>query len=99
MKTIKMLRILLVLAIIPLLALSFLPVSAQSANPLVLILKASGEVAPAMRDYIARGIKAAEDQNAELLVIELNTPGGYIASMTDIVLNIHASRVPGVIYI
>ena len=99
MKTITVFRLFLVLALIPLLALSFLPARAQSSQPLVLVLKATGEVAPAMRDYIARGIKAAEDQKAALVVVELNTPGGYIASMTDIVSNIRASHVPVVVYV
>lgn len=72
---------------------------AQNAGPLVLVLQASGEVAPAMRDYIARGMQAAEQQNAEMLVIELNTPGGFLESMTEIVTNIRASRVPVVVYV
>jgi membrane-bound serine protease (ClpP class) len=75
------------------------PASAQSASPRILVLQANGEVAPAMRDYIARGIRTAEEQQAELLVIELNTPGGFIVTMTEIVSNIRASHVPVVVYI
>ena len=75
------------------------PAFAQSASPRVLVLQANGEVAPAMRDYIARGIRTAEEQQAELLVIELNTPGGFIVTMTEIVTNIRASHVPVVVYI
>ncbi len=72
---------------------------AQSDAPLILVLKADGVVAPAMQEYIARGIKAAEQRKAELLVIELNTPGGAISNMTAIVENIRASRVPVVVYV
>ena len=75
------------------------PVNAQTQTPNVLVLKANSEVAPAMRDYIARGIKSAQDKNAELLVIELNTPGGFIASMTEIVTSIRGSHVPVVVFI
>ena len=99
MKTITVRKILLIMVLFPLLAFSFLPARAQTSQPLVVVLKASGEVAPAMRDYIARGIKTAESQKAELVVIELNTPGGFIASMTDIVTNIRSSSVPVVVYV
>ncbi len=87
------------LMIILILMFSIWPVKAQSSQPHVLVLKANGEVAPAMRDYIARGLKTAADQQAELVVIELNTPGGFITNMTEIVANIRASRVPVVVYV
>lgn len=99
MKMMTAARFLLILILFTALAFSFQPVSAQNTQPLVLVLKANGEVAPAMRDYIARGIKTAEEQKAELVVIELNTPGGFIDSMTEIVSNIRASRVPVVVYV
>jgi membrane-bound serine protease (ClpP class) len=99
MKMLPVARLFLALILIPVLAFSFQNVNAQTSRPLVLVLKANGEVAPAMRDYIARGLKAAVDQKAELVVIELNTPGGFIVSMTDIVTNIRASSVPVVVYV
>ncbi len=75
------------------------PALAQSDEPLVLVLEAKGVVAPAMKEYILRGIKAAEQRDAELLVIQLNTPGGLISEMEVIVQAIRASRVPVVVYV
>jgi hypothetical protein len=49
---------------------------------------------PATRDYIVRGIERAETEQAELVVLRLNTPGGLDASMRDIIRKILASRVP-----
>lgn len=72
---------------------------AESDSPLVLVLTADGTVAPAMREYIARGIRTAEQRGAELLVIELDTPGGMITTMQEIVSEIRASTVPVVVYV
>ena len=99
MKTMTIKRLSLTLTFFCALLLLVQPAAARADSPTVLVLQASGEVAPAMRDYIARGIKTAEDKNAELLVIELNTPGGFIVTMTEIVSNIRASRVPVVVYV
>lgn len=79
---------------------SFLePALAQSDRPLVLVMEAKGVVAPAMKEYIQRGIKTAEQRDAELLVIKLNTPGGLISEMEIIVQAIRASEVPVVVYV
>jgi membrane-bound serine protease (ClpP class) len=80
-------------------ALFFQSVQAQSDAPLVLVMEAKGVVAPAMKEYVLRGIKSAEQRNAELLVIKLNTPGGLITEMEVIVQAIRASQVPVVIYV
>jgi membrane-bound serine protease (ClpP class) len=97
MKTLS--RLFLILAFFCALGLFLHPTAVRADSPTVLVLKASGEVAPAMRDYIVRGIKTAEDKHAELLVIELNTPGGLIVTMTEIISDIRASRVPVVVYV
>lgn len=85
--------------LLTILFLTFSSVSAQDSAPHVLVLKADEDVAPAMRDYIARGIRTAEQQQAELLIIKLNTPGGFIVAMTDIVTAIRASQVPVIVYV
>lgn len=77
----------------------FRPALAQTGTPLVLVLEAKGVVAPAMKEYILRGIQTAEQRGAELLVIKLNTPGGLISEMEEIVQAIRGSRVPVVVYV
>lgn len=49
---------------------------------------------PATMDYIRRGIERAEAEGAELLIIELDTPGGLMSSTRDMIKAILASRVP-----
>ncbi len=75
------------------------PALAQTDAPLVLVLEAKGVVAPTMKEYILRGIQTAEQRGAELLVIKLNTPGGLISEMEEIVQAIRESRVPVVVYV
>ena len=74
-------------------------VHAQTNQPLVLVMNASGPIEPAMQDYIQRGINTAEQRAAEVLIIQLDTPGGDIESLTHIIEAIRASTVPVVVYV
>ncbi len=79
---------------------SFTPqASAQEDAPQVLVLTAEGPLNPAMAEYLARGIKAAELEQAELIVLKLNTPGGSIELTNTMVQAMRASRVPIVVYV
>ncbi len=63
------------------------------------VLTTDGIVNPVMDRYIDRGIDAAEDREAAAVVIRLDTPGGLLSSMDDIIQNILASEVPVVVYV
>ncbi len=93
----KYLRITLIM--LGLLAAAFQPARAQSDAPLVIVMHADGVIFPAMQEYIERGIKVAGQRNADLLIIELNTPGGSIDTMNQIVSAIRASEVPVVVHV
>ncbi len=56
-------------------------------------------VHPISSEYITRSIEKAERDNAPLLIIVLNTPGGLDSSMREIIAKILASRVPVVTYV
>ncbi|MFN8463883.1 MAG: hypothetical protein U0X93_19175, partial [Anaerolineales bacterium] len=72
----------------------FQPARAQSDAPLALVMTADGPIMPPMYEYIKRGVETAERENAEVLIIQLNTPGGLIDTMKSIVEIIRASDVP-----
>jgi membrane-bound serine protease (ClpP class) len=78
---------------------AFQAVQAQSNQQLAILMNAKGAIAPAMEEYISRGIQAAEQQKAELLIIQLDTPGGDLQSLDNIIQDIRASTVPVVIYV
>ncbi len=74
-------------------------VQAQSDEPLAVIMTADGTIMPPMLEYFERGIKVAEQRNAEVLVIQLNTPGGSVDTMSNMIGAIGKSKVPVVIYV
>ena len=90
-------RIMFLLGVL-LLALST-AVSAQEANPRVDVLTVKGTINPVLTDYIARGVEDAEDNRAEVLIIQMDTPGGLDTAMRDIVQAIVNARVPVVVYV
>ena len=65
----------------------------------VLRLSLDGSINPATRDVVVRAIGEAEERAAELLLIELNTPGGLEQSMRDIVAAELSSAVPVVVFV
>jgi membrane-bound serine protease (ClpP class) len=77
----------------------FLLAHAQDSDPLALVMTADGPIMPPMLEYIKRGIEVAERRNAEVLVIQLNTPGGAVLTTLDIIREIRASSVPIVVYV
>jgi membrane-bound serine protease (ClpP class) len=93
----KQLRI--ILLTLGLLAVFSSRIHAQSGRPLVVVLDAEGPIMPAMQEYIERGIKIAERDDAEVLIIRLNTPGGSIDTMNQITEAIRASDVPVIVYV
>jgi membrane-bound serine protease (ClpP class) len=77
----------------------FQPARAQGGEPLVLVMTADGPIMPPMLEYIKRGIHAAEQRNAEILIIQLDTFGGSIDTMKEIVQVIRDSDIPVVVYV
>ncbi|RIK31707.1 MAG: hypothetical protein DCC56_05860 [Anaerolineae bacterium] len=81
------------------LALAVNVAAAQSDAPLVLVMTADGPIMPPMLEYIKRGVETAERRNAEVLIIQLNTPGGDLLTTLDIIATIRASETPVVVYV
>lgn len=65
----------------------------------VWLLEMDGPIGPATADYVTRTIEEAEGSAAELLILQMNTPGGLDQAMRDIIQAILASGVPVVCYV
>jgi membrane-bound serine protease (ClpP class) len=59
-----------------------------------LLLEVDGPIGPATSEYIEQGLNKAVAENAALVVIRMDTPGGLDTSMRAIIKNIIASPVP-----
>lgn len=73
--------------------------SAMARGESVCLIRIDGAIGPATASYIARAIDESAAQNAQCLIIELDTPGGLLDSTKTIVQSILASPVPVVVYV
>ena len=65
----------------------------------VTVVRARGVVNPTLAHFLSRSIDQAEQERAQAVVIELDTPGGLDSSMRQIIQRILASTVPVVVYV
>ena len=94
---IKIRRIILALVIL-LLGLSA-GASVYAQTPHVDVITIKGTINPVLIDYVERGIEEAENNGAQALIIQMDTPGGLDTAMRDIIQLMVNSRVPVVVYV
>ena len=86
----------LALAAVALLLLACAPDSTPGA---VHLLKADIDVNGVMNRYIDRALDHAEEHDAEVVILQIDTPGGRIDLMKEIVGRINQAKVPVVTYV
>ncbi|MCC7328382.1 MAG: nodulation protein NfeD [Burkholderiales bacterium] len=60
----------------------------------IMVVPLTGAIGPAGADFVTRALSRAADEHAQLVVLEIDTPGGLDLSMRQIVKAILASPVP-----
>jgi membrane-bound serine protease (ClpP class) len=72
--------------------------TAFAAGPMQLI-DVNGSINPGSASYITESIQRAEAEQAEAVILRLNTPGGLLSSTRDIIQGISSSKIPVITYI
>ncbi|MFM8319386.1 MAG: NfeD family protein [Chloroflexota bacterium] len=86
--------------VVPAAAAALPAATAQAAEaPRVILVRADGALTPAMKEHLGRALQLAAQSDASAVVYQLDTPGGSIALMTEMVEQIRTSRVPVIVYI
>lgn len=65
----------------------------------VFIMDVEGAINPATATFLERGLDEARKQEAELIIVRLDTPGGLVTSMRSMVKAIMNSPIPVVVYV
>ena len=73
--------------------------SLMAAAPRVLIVDVDGMIHPVTVDILSRAIQQAKQENAALIIVHLNTPGGLMDAMRESIEKLVASPVPVVTYV
>lgn len=72
---------------------------AKQASAQVVRVNIDGTIHPIADEYIGRSLDRARAMNADVVIIQLRTPGGLVDSTRSIVEKILASPVPVVVYV
>ena len=97
MKIKKSLQVILVL--IATVLFSWTTARAQDGLSTIMVMEIDGTIAPSSLQYLERAVQVAERSNAEALILQMNTPGGAISTMSDMVQVIRSSSVPVIVYV
>ena len=73
--------------------------AASGAQGTVLVVRISSDISSPTAELVARSIQEAQAGGARLIVYELNTPGGDLGSVTDIMNDFNSSPVPVVVWV
>lgn len=74
-------------------------IQAAAQAPVVKVLTLETAITPVSAEYLIKAIHQAEDENAECLIIQLDTPGGLMTSMEDIIKEILGAHIPVIVYV
>lgn len=77
--------------------MTFFPLIASTST--IIKLEIKGTIGPASSNYLKEGMAAALDDNAQMILIELDTPGGLSTSMREMIQEIANSTLPVITYV
>src|ERR1700683_1278902 len=72
---------------------------AQGTGPRVVAVSIEGEIHPITVEIVSHAIEQAQSENAALLLVRINTPGGLLDATREVIQKLDASSVPVVTYV
>jgi membrane-bound serine protease (ClpP class) len=69
------------------------------AAPVVYRVEISGPITPTALDQLEQALERAESAQAQALLVRLDTPGGLVSSMDDMIRRILSARIPVITYV
>jgi membrane-bound serine protease (ClpP class) len=92
-------RKLIIAGILCLALLGFGEKGGMGKGSVVEMIELEGPINPGAATFLTRGMEDAEKRGAELVIIQLDTPGGLVSSMRVMVKAIMNSPIPIVVYV
>jgi membrane-bound serine protease (ClpP class) len=68
-------------------------------SPVILTTRVEGTITPVIADHLTDGVRRAERERYSAYLVELDTPGGLVTSMREIVQAFLGSRVPVIVHV
>jgi membrane-bound serine protease (ClpP class) len=82
-----------------LLSLLALVAPSSAASDVYVRLRVEGVINPIQARHVQRGVERAEQENADFLLVTIDTPGGLVASMQQMVAALSNAAVPVVTFV
>jgi membrane-bound serine protease (ClpP class) len=76
-----------------------LPAVSRAADPHIKVIRIGESINPGTAHFLARGVEQAVDDEAALVLVELDTPGGLVSSMRTMVKTIMNAPIPVAVYV
>ena len=92
-------RSFLLIGILAFVLVAALQPAASAAQGSVLVVRISSDISGPTAELVARSVEEAQAGGARLIVYELNTPGGDLGSVTNIMNDFNSSPIPVVVWV
>ena len=73
--------------------------SQSTGMPRVIAVSIDGEISPITVEIVGNAIEQAQMENAAMLLVRINTPGGLLDATRQIIQKLDASPIPVVTYV
>ncbi|MFH1415413.1 MAG: nodulation protein NfeD [Elusimicrobiota bacterium] len=65
----------------------------------VYLIEIDGTINPVVADYVSKGLEKASENEASAVIIKMDTPGGLMDSMRQIIKSMEAASIPIIVYV